>query len=215
VYNESLSLAAFPENTAIYAGGNSWFAELLYTVICHTPNVDLWLSKVPNMHDAFAHEPTRNISVLLIDNDPEFNDNTNETVELLRDGFEPALVLLGKFNGGPGISFSSIEERERILAAAFPAARVVPLPITWSGHQTLEEDQKKHLLWPQGPGPCNVDGEKGCIPYNRSTKSYSHSCFPGPMLRTVERVMVGLTNVAWDEAAPRHVPTPNVTTMIY
>lgn len=35
-YNESLGLDAFPENIALYAGGNSWLAEVLYTAIYAT-----------------------------------------------------------------------------------------------------------------------------------------------------------------------------------
>jgi hypothetical protein len=38
-YNESLTFAAFPPNTTIYAEGNSWLAEIILTIMCNTKAV--------------------------------------------------------------------------------------------------------------------------------------------------------------------------------
>jgi len=90
-----------------------------------------------------------------------------------------------------------------------PARNVSILLITWSGNQTVEEDWAMPLMWPTGPGPCNVDMKAGWVGYYSTADGeliHSHSCFAGPMLRTVERLMIGLTNVA-SGAVPTSVPT--------
>jgi hypothetical protein len=38
-YHDKLGLAAFPENTFIYVEGNSYIGEILYTTVCHSPNI--------------------------------------------------------------------------------------------------------------------------------------------------------------------------------
>ena len=126
LYDDSLGLDAFPENTVIFAEGNSYLAEIVYTLVCHTEGADLWNSgQVGN--DIFVHVPSRNVSLLLIDNDDMYNRDSAAMVNFLSHGFAPDLILLGNLNGA-GSKFTTAI-RKSYYAASFPSASIVEMPI--------------------------------------------------------------------------------------
>jgi hypothetical protein len=83
-YDDKLGLAAFPENTFIYAEGNSYIGEVLFSTICNSPNIDVWKPYHGGGNDVFVHEPTKNVTLLLIDNDTFFNIHTEAVIKMLR-----------------------------------------------------------------------------------------------------------------------------------
>jgi hypothetical protein len=160
-YNDSLTFAAFPPNTTIYAEGNSWFGEIIVTIMCNTKAV-FWNVDGAHTNSMVAHVPSKNTTVILLDNDDSWTKHPSKIArafEMLR--LPPDFIVVGTINKDSRSVVSRVDNSKR----RFPSARVVD----WSGIKRL-------------PHNCHADF-RNCAP------GAGHQCLPGPVARSSEQLV--------------------------
>jgi len=178
-YNASLTFAAFPPNTTIYAEGNSWLGEIIITIMCNTRAV-FWNVDGHGSNSMVAHVPSKNILVVLLNNDGGLwtmhPSKVAHAFKILRRS--PDFIVVGTINTDsrsvkyllPEEIFNgSIVSRMDDYKSRFPTARVV----NCSGIERL-------------PHNCRADF-KNCA--TTGAGAYGHQCLPGPVARSSEQLV--------------------------
>jgi hypothetical protein len=129
LFNQSLTLGAFPRGTRIIAQGNSYFAQKIDTILCSS-RVDIWHDSGAT-NSLVAVDDENDIVLLLLDNDAEWNRNQTSIVAAIQAPCisAPTFVLLGDLNGNspdasPHYEQSYPSERRSFWRGAFPNAFV-------------------------------------------------------------------------------------------
>ena len=68
LFDHSFDLNSFPENSNIYAEGNSHMAQLVTTVVCNTKNVRVWLLGSKDDHSFLVKALDSGVTLILISN---------------------------------------------------------------------------------------------------------------------------------------------------
>ena len=102
LFDHSFDLNSFPENSNIYAEGNSHMAQLVTTVVCNTKNVRVWLLGSKDDHSFLVKALDSGVTLILISNLKQLlykskqKLNPRKTLPLLNSiNFIPDYVLRG------------------------------------------------------------------------------------------------------------------------
>jgi hypothetical protein len=161
-YNASLTFAAFPPNTTIYAEGNSFFGQIITEIMCNTKKAVFWSVDGNHTNSMVAHIPTKNITVVLLDNDDSWTmhpSKVSHAFEMLRRQLD--FIVVGSIN----FDSRSIVSRTDDYKSRFPTARVV----NWAGSKRL-------------PRNCQAN-------FKNCARGGSHQCLPGPAARSSEKLV--------------------------
>ena len=129
-YNRSLSLDAFPAGTRIFVEGNSFLAQKVALVLCGS-DAEFWKVDGELVNSMLAYDSKRDVGLLMLDNDYDWNPYFNRTTKMLREAWVPTLVVLGDLNGhlDPGRhsnqSESAAIERVNEYSDIFPSVPVI------------------------------------------------------------------------------------------
>lgn len=101
LYDHSFDLNAFPPNSNIYIEGNSWMAQLIYTIVCNTDDVNVWvLQDHPGEDNSlYAKSMQYNVTLLLIDNHWLQTEPATTLKMLKMMHFIPDYIVSGTVNG--------------------------------------------------------------------------------------------------------------------
>eukprot|EP00529_Nitzschia_sp_RCC80_P020795 CAMPEP_0113519022 /NCGR_PEP_ID=MMETSP0014_2-20120614/43297_1 /TAXON_ID=2857 /ORGANISM="Nitzschia sp." /LENGTH=399 /DNA_ID=CAMNT_0000416711 /DNA_START=87 /DNA_END=1286 /DNA_ORIENTATION=+ /assembly_acc=CAM_ASM_000159 len=112
-----------PDNSRIVVEGNSWMAELVYTIICNTESVQVWLLDGDINNSIFAYTPIKNISLMLISNHYPLNESPENSLSFLNDiQYTPNYIVRGTINGYAAGSIKLRLKHRKIFMAKFPQA---------------------------------------------------------------------------------------------
>ena len=185
LYNKSLDLNAFPRGSNIYVEGNSYTAQLVFTVLCNTDEVDaVWLLDSLNGNSLYTQSSRENVSLLLIDNYYELQRNPPEILKILHTiNFTPNYIIKGPINEGGLINDDGIksdrtfnnEQHKQLFRGEFPNALYLDYVI--NGRPL--------------PSNCRADFFNcGWDTVNSShcgeTCHGKHTCLPGPVIPYAE-----------------------------
>lgn len=154
-------LESWPRGTRFFGEGNSYFAQLIYTIVCES---DVEIYKFENGNSLYAYSSVNDASILLFDNDP-LNLHTQKTIHLLKDvQYDPTVISLGSLNTDPkerthmdrDHRLKNLNERQNTYMKAFSATPVIPY-----GEQ-------------KGGSNCEAN-------FLNCVKGGSHQCIPGPI----------------------------------
>lgn len=182
LFNTDFTMEKIHHGTHIFAEGNSYFAEILYSWFCETSayylnpvtnnttnfvhnnihntfSIKIW--KIDhNANSMFVYIPEKDISLFLLDNDKVWNLDTKKTVKALKLlGYEPSIIVLGQLNDELKYVVSPL--RYSLYAESFNTASIII-------------HHSKLLLG------CMAEFQD-CI-----DSRYGHQCVPGPILRYTE-----------------------------
>lgn len=168
--------------TKIFFEGNSYLAEVLYSIICETnPSVIVQFGSATN--DILAHYPEANVTIFGIDNGERLQTHFHRITQLMQEvHYCPTFVILGSVNyhfdpANPSISINL--ERQNWYQSIWPNATILPW---FASHLGTD---------------CKADGQD-CLP------GEGHQCFPGPVLRTAEHLMERLLSVDSQSTVRHH-----------
>lgn len=174
-FNRSLSLDAFPDGTRIYVEGNSYMAQKVSVILCGSSDTDTKFWKIDGKrgNSVLAYNQERDVGLLMISNDKQWNSHFNLTAELLRSIWMPTLIVLGDLNGS-GAHLKSVE-RAPEFKDAFPGVTLIAcsgrgLP---SNCGALGDKQNG------GFGDCREHASQGIC----GSRGQVHECVPGKQLR--------------------------------
>lgn len=164
--NSAHNLKNVKPGTRIYADGNSYLAEFIYTIVCESDELSsMWKLGWEPGNSLLVYYNETDVAILLIDNEKYLSFSANKTLTWLDSvQFRPDIMILGANNHR--LKAESHAMRTSSFTQAFPQAILV----SWLYN---------HL-------PC------GCSS-NFCRNECGHQCFPGPMARGVE-FLVDLIN---------------------
>lgn len=167
--NSMYNLKTLKPGTRIYADGNSYLAQLMYTIICENDEESvIWKLGHEGANSLLVYYNQTDIAILLIDNQDNLSLYNNATISWLRKvGYKPDLLIIGRNNMKYEYKNWSTEKHHALRTSAliqeFPGA----ILISWL---------YSHL-------PC------GCAT-NYCGLSCYHQCFPGPLARNAELLVI-------------------------
>ena len=180
LYNKSLDLNAFPRGSNIYAEGNSYLAQLVYSILCNTDEVDaVWLLDGLSGNSLYTQSSHKNVSLLLIDNYYDLQLNPPETLTMMNTiNYNPDYIIKGPINWRAVENQTNQQiiyiQHKQLFQEEFPNA----LYLAYRGKQAIH--QARPL-----PNNCRADFfncgwddlnsthcEKSCTD--------GHTCLPGP-----------------------------------
>lgn len=161
-------LEHWPKGFKLYAEGNSFFSQMIYSIMCES-DADVWKIS-PYGNSMLAYSRASEASIFLLSNSEDgWGNNTREIISLLKDiSFIPDAVALGSLNPDRkqwsrkarwDLKHPTKEEKRRTrqYTKAFAEARVV----NYFGNPLRQL--------------CVADVQHRCLP------GRSHQCLPGPL----------------------------------
>jgi hypothetical protein len=170
LYNPALRLDAFPRGTRIFAEGNSFLAEMLYTVICNSNGV-VWNVDGTESNSILSVDLDHDVAMLLLDNDDHWTHHHNRTVDMLHEAMDqPDLVVLGDLNNYQCAQRDTCKSDAHLRKAAWRKSFPGAVIMAYDGRLV--------------PAGCEANFN------NCRNSNENHACFPGPINQVAE-TMVG------------------------
>ena len=117
-------LDSIAPNARLLAEGNSYFAEVVLTLVCNTPKVIVYKFNGNHTNSFIAYSPTNNVTLLLVDNDVALSNWGSSGEPLLltylhETRYSPTSIVLSDLN-----TVSHIDKRVSTFTRRFPTANV-------------------------------------------------------------------------------------------
>jgi len=158
-FNSSLRFEHWPRGARVFAEGNSFLAQLFYTILCAS-HAHIWKLHTGNSLIAFSPSGA---SVFLLNNHAYWNRDTYRTVSLLKDiAFDPTVIVLGSLINR---SVADEVQRTKTFSSEFNTSRLV-------------KHFGRHL-----PTYCSADFT------NCGYGKAGHTCIPGPINTNAEELV--------------------------
>jgi hypothetical protein len=152
-------------NTKILFEGNSVLAEIMNMIICETDPPYLYRFDYNSTNSVFAYYPKNHAMILGIDNDYDWQRKPDDIIHTIyKSEFHPMYIVLGNINVKAIDDHGSSIDRFALYHQMWPEAIIIPM-----FHTHLHDDCKAEFH--------NCEVGRG------------HQCFPGPLVRTAEKVM--------------------------
>eukprot|EP00959_Pyramimonas_sp_CCMP1952_P003498 73481-Pyramimonas_sp.AAC.1 len=207
-YDLSLTLAALPNGTRIFAEGNSFLAQHVAAIVCNTVGAQVYVAHDTSKNDLVVYLESSDVLLVSLNNDCKYNYNYTRTVEFVRQHLKPTVVLLGDLN----LFGDAIPDCERRGSLHLPShhfnrtrwMRTLGIYNVPADGNTTQRNRKIRTLFYRSVWGVPIVGwwqhrmGRGCEANFRdcfNNTNVQHQCSPGPLLRGAESVARKISSV--------------------